>query len=320
MLETKNSKITDLDKLSQSEGGVEDHINTVFKSFGALSDIEFSPQGYDNKPRVNIKETIDELPDMVNGLDNRLKSELIAYYLAVPPKRRIRGVYLDADTLLTILMERLEMLDRLQRSVVRMCKGYDCPHYVVCPFKDVVQGIELEDRIPCAVEREVVQDTVQNFAMVGPNGEKPSIDPRKAEQALLFKELIELLVKKTRIGMYMQKEDMLVDHWEIVRDGETESFQTSGNQLEHPLMLAWDKNQLQILRVMKELGLSPEFQIRHNLYVDDSLKVDAEKRAEELSREKLRELYTTMRDNLPEHDPNRLLLNEALNKFNTQED
>ena len=223
---------------------------------------------------------------------------------------------IQTEHVYNLLQDRLEFFESLSRRVVRMCKGQQCPHFNVCPFAPEVKDIQLSDRIPCAVEREVVKDAVENFVIPKDNTTvKPPVDPRRPEQGLLFQELVELLVKKARISMYLQEHDIMISQWEILKDakGGGEHFDTM-NEVEHPLLNSLDKTKTQILKVMKELGITPEFLIRQGLYVDDTAQMDSEKRARELAENKVRDVFQGLLESLPEEDPTRLLIAKALQK------
>lgn len=257
-----------------------------------------------------LPRTVDMGPGTLPG-PNVAYTELSSYLLAIPPRRRSLGVHVKAEHVLGLLLDRVEFFERIGRGVIRMCKGRDCPHYGVCPFAPQMEDVSIDDRVPCAVEREIVRDAVEGFATPREGGLKPPVDPRRPEQVLLFKELVELLVKKARLSMYLQEHDMLVDSWEVLKDGEIEKFD-SMNQVEHPLLTAWDRTTNQILKVMKDLGITPEFQIRQNLYVDDSAHLDSEKRAAELADYRVRDGLKKLLDLLPADDPNRSLIAEAM--------
>jgi hypothetical protein len=291
-----------------SRKSIPEQLASLLGHYGLKDPLPFSNE---DEELVDLAELVDLLPPRLESGLNPAHTEMESYLMAIPPRRRALGVHVRAEHLLGTLLDRAEFFEKLQRGLVRMCKGRDCPHYSVCPFAPEMSDLTVEDRVPCAVEREVVRDAVRDFATPNDSGLKPPVDPRRPEQALLFKELVELLVKKTRLSMYLQAHDMLVEQWEVLKDGEIEKFDTM-NQVEHPLLASWDRTTSQILRVMKDLGITPEFQIRQGLYVDDASQIDAERRSKELAEYRVRDGLKKLLSLLPEDDPNRALIAQAM--------
>jgi len=259
---------------------------------------------------VDIMALAEKLPNTLPTGVNPAHRVLSEYVQAIPPTRRVSGVYVPAEALIAVLLNRLEFFEGLGRNLVRICKGTQCPHFSVCDFAEVVESLSVEDRVPCAVEREVVRQAVEGF-VTPTDGSRPKVDPRQPEQLMLFRELVELMVKKTRLSMYLQQEDMLIPHYEALKDGDTERFETA-NKIEHPLLAAWERTQNQILKVTRELGISPEFQIRQGLAVDENAHLDAERRAREIAVEMVQDKMREMVQQLPEGDPQRRLIEQAL--------
>ncbi|RME26205.1 MAG: hypothetical protein D6800_06710 [Candidatus Zixiibacteriota bacterium] len=263
---------------------------------------------------VDVSCLLDKIPEKIDDQINPAYIELYEFYMCVPARKRSKGVKVPADRLLAVLMDRTEFYDRLMRGTVRVCKGSGCPHFSVCPYKDIVGDLTLEDGVLCAVEREVVRGATTSF-LLPHDGRPPAVDAaRYPEKALLFQQLVELLVRKTRLSMYLQMDDLLVDQYEILKSGDTEYF-AAMNQAAHPLLEALSSTQESIRKVMQALGITPEFQIKQGLYVDDADRLDAERRAREIAIQMARDVAAQ----LPEGDQYRLQLEEAISRFEDEE-
>lgn len=260
---------------------------------------------------IEIGEIIKGLPATLPIGDNPARKALDEYYRAIPYSRRRKGVFMRPEAIMSLLMDRMQFFDKLTRDLVRKCRGTDCEHFKCCPFASIVEDITIDDREDCAVDREVVQGLIDSFVRPD-NGDKPRLDPRKTELMVLFGQLVQLFVKQNWLRMTMRLSPVEVNVWEPLKDGASEHFD-SMNKAVNPIMEQWDKNQEKIMRVMREMGLSPEFQIKQGMWIDTASQMDAEQRAAELAIEMLQTNYRNLYNKLPEDDPNRQLLLEALN-------
>lgn len=266
--------------------------------------------------KIELSVITDRLPERTEDGLNPAHKELNSFLEAIPLKMRSRGVRLRPEKILSTLMDRLEFFRNLSEGLVRVCKGYQCEHYDACPFKDLVAENRPEDGIECMVDRQVVQGAIENY--ITPEDGKPKVDPRRPVMATLFEQLVQLLVKQRRYSMSMQIEDVLADHYEILQDGETDHFE-SRNQVEHPLMKAWDRNHKRIEKVLKAMGVTPEFEMRQDRWQAEDDRLDAEQRSKELMLEKLSDALKEMEEKerkqieKGEGDPERAqILKEAL--------
>lgn len=290
----------------------EDQLSQLLTTFGLKGDVPFN----DHK-EVDLIELLELIPEKLESEENPVYRELSEYIAAIPPRRRRAGIVIHAEPVLNLLMERLEFFEGLSRSMVRMCSGRACPHYNVCPFKEVVRDISVDESIPCAVEREIIRNAVESF-VYPTGGHAPKVDPRRPEMGLLFKQLAHLLVNEARLSMHLQTDDVTVQVWEALRDDQgAESFQSMNKGI-NPLVDAWMKNHTAIQKTMKEMGLSPEFQIRQGLWVDESSRIDAERRAIELATEFIRDGALKQLRQLPPGDPKRESLEEAIAHANAE--
>lgn len=285
----------------------EQRLTSFFENFGLSEDVPMEDEG------VDLAALLDLLPKTNDeGEENPAHKELEDYLTAIPPKRRAYGVYSQPERLLALMLDRMEFFEGLSRNLVRVCKGVGCPVYNVCPYQDQMRHVTEEDHIPCAVERDVVRSRVEAF-VYPKDGSQPLVDPRKPQMALLFQQLLQLLVKQTRLSMQLQKDDVQVDHYEILRRGDDDQFETANKQI-HPLIEAWDRNQETIRRLMKDMGITPEFQIRQGIWVDSQSKLDAESRAKELAAGWLMDTFERQLKAVPENDPSHQMLKEALSE------
>lgn len=282
-----------------------------------LSEFDLTtPLPINGQMEVDLIQLVNDLPSHIEGETSPAYKVLYDYVYAIPPARRRKGLHVHAEHILSLLFERLEFFEGLSRSVVRVCKARRCVHFDVCPFKHVVANVQESEGIPCAVEREVVRNAVESFTMPQ-NGNRPKVDARRPEMALLFQQLVQLLVKQVRISMYLQQADIMIDQYEILKDGDMEKFDTA-NKAVHPLVDSWDKNHLAIQRVMKDMGLSVEFQIKQGLWIDESSQIDAEKRALELAQSMLIDAMKKQSKSLPAGSPELLSMEEAISHAQQQ--
>ena len=287
------------------DSSMEEQLENLLTAYGLEDELPINEEGY-----VDLIGVVEALPEEIMHDTNEVRRVLADYIRAIPPKRRMLGLYVEAEHIMSLLMDRLEFVDGLSRSLVRVCTGRACPHYAVCPFKHIVSSIDKDDGIPCAVEREVIRTNVEAFIQPT-DGRKPRIDPRRPEMGLMFKQLIQLLVKQVRISMYLQVNDIMVEHWEILKDGDMERFD-SMNKIVHPLMDAWDKNQNAISKIMKDMGLNVEFQIKQGIWIDESSQIDSEARALEMAMAFLKDGIEDQVKQLPEGDPRRTEMLQAV--------
>lgn len=234
--------------------------------------------------RVDVRALAAALPAALrDNQANPAARELQEFYYAVDPKLRRRGVFVPAETLVSLLIERLEFFEHLSRNVARVCSGKACPHARVCRFRDVVADVTEEDGVLCAVERELVKHYTREF--VTPEHGKPSVDPRRTEMAFMFHQLMQLVVQQVRYAMYMQVEDLKVKQYDKLRQADGSEVPVALNDAEHPLMSGWQKTTKEIQNVLQKMGRTPEFMQRQGLLVEEGEKADAEARALELTRE-----------------------------------
>lgn len=251
--------------------------------------------------RIELRSLIDQLPDMLtDGKENPARTELAAFYFAIDPRLRSRGAAFTPETLLSLLQERLEFFEQLARNLTRVCRGRSCPHFSVCRFKEAVADLHEEDGINCAVEREVIKHHVKNW--VQPEEGQPKVDPRRPEMAFMFQQLMQLVILQVRYAMYMQTQDLLADHFETVRqrDGSEEVLKI--NEIEHPLLQGWQRTSQEIQKTMQRMGLTPEFQIRQDMWVEEGKKIDAEERALEIVDDLYRHELDRAEEGSPEHE------------------
>jgi hypothetical protein len=257
--------------------------------------------------RVDVAALAASLPDDLRDHQaNPAKRELRTFYYAVDPKLRRRGVFMPAEPLVSLLIERLEFFEHLSRNVARICSGKTCPHFRVCRFKDVVVDVTEEDGVLCSVERELVKHYTREF--VTPEHGKPSVDPRRVEMAFSFHQLMQLVVQQVRYAMYMQVEDLKVKQYDKLRQADGSEVPVALNDAEHPLMAGWQKTTKEIQNVLQKMGRTPEFMQRQGLLVDEGEKADAEARALELTRETFEHMLAQTTEDSEGH----VLLTEAL--------
>lgn len=268
-------------------------LNRFLRSYGlkgSLNDLVDEEDG-----KLPVYDVMQELPEKIEEGVNAAREALRKYYEAFPPSERADGIRLTPQSMLELLLNQTEYYHEIADGLVRMCNGDDCEHYSVCPFKDQVKDNEKEDGIECMVDRKVVQGAIESF--VDPPEGRPKVDPRRPAQALLFEQLVQQLVKQRRISMHMQKSSVLVDHWEILQDGEVDKFKAM-NKSEHALVETWDRTHKRIEKLLKAMGITPRFEIQQDRFEHEEERLDAEDRANELFLDKLEDALHS----LPESD------------------
>lgn len=261
-----------------------------------------------NGDQVNVGKLLQQIPKTHNdGVLNAAHEELQAFYYAVDPKLRRKGVYLPAETLVALLLERLEFFEHLSRNLARVCGGKDCPHFKVCRFRDIVSNVTKDDGILCAVERELIKNHIEQF-VTPKSGDRPSVDPRRPEMAFLFHQLMQLVVAQVRYSMYMQVENLSTKQYDKLRQQDGSEIPAALNDIEHPLMAGWQKTTREIQNVLQKMGRTPEFMQRQGLIVEEGEKADAEARALEM----VLETYNHMLAEAEEGSTEYTLIQEAI--------
>lgn len=252
-------------------------------------------QFLDGAGYIDIKDILDVLPKQTEeGLSSAAK-ELSDYYYAVPRNLRASGVKMKPKQLLSLLMNRTEFYHDLASSLVRVCRGTDCTHYDACPFRHLktVQEARVEDGIECMVDRKVVSGMIEAF--IEPKRGRPKVDPDQPAQMLLFEQLVQLVVKQRRIMMTMQVQKVLTKRWEVLKHKDTERF-ASKNYMTHPLMEAWKDTHQRIESALKQMGISPEFEMRQDTWEAKDDRIDSDERAQQLLLERLEQATKMLKD------------------------
>lgn len=267
------------------------NLNRFLKPYGleaSLNDLR------NEEGQLRISDVLERLPrELEDGSTNGARQELSEFYQAFPPDQRSKGITITPKKLLSVLMDRTEFFSGLGQGLTRMCAGVDCEHYEVCPYKDWVADNRIDDQIECMVDRDVIRGLVRDF--IYPEEGPQKVDPRRPAQAEMFEQFVQLKVKQNWLKMSMQKENVLAEHHEILQDGPDSEHFESANQVEHPLMKAWARTHKRIEKVMKAMGVTPEFEIRQGLWEDKDERINAERRAKELYLEKMSDTLRQIR-------------------------
>lgn len=277
----------------------------------------------DKDDKLPIKPVAERLPDTVDGNDNAAKTELKEYRSALPPQMRSGGIWMEPRKMLSMLMKRTEFFAGLAEDVVRTCKGTECPHFEVCPFKEIVADNREEDQIPCAVDRGVVEDAVEDF--IDPTGTGGLINPDRTAQAYYFRQLVYQLVRQNRIQMTLKSEDLLQDYYEILQQDQTgrEEFR-QGNKTVHPLHDALFKVEKRVEKTIDKMGVAPKFQMRQDMWEADENRLDPDELAEKRMLEEVEESLRRMKnasdtEELKEKVSRDKLLEEALEDIKSRQ-
>jgi len=262
-------------------------LNRFLQMYGLESELNAVANDAGN---VRIQDILDRLPAEDEGGINPAHRELQVYLDALPPEAQ--GTYLRPNAILTRLRKKTEFHHDLGEDIVRLCKGAECVHYDACPFKEAMRDFRPRDGVECAVDRKVVNDAVNAF--MHPENGKPKIDAGRPAQELLFEQLVQQLVKMRRITMTMKTEDVMVRQLEALRDRDGSEDLVPGNVAEHPLMRTADNTQKRIEKLMKAMGITPEFEIRYDLWETKDERQSADERSKELFLERLEDAVKTL--------------------------
>jgi hypothetical protein len=251
--------------------------------------------------RVDLSALLGQIPPDYKGQVNPAAVELGAYLQAIDPKLRRKGAFMDPEALVSLLLERLEYFEMLSRNVAKVCEGRECPYYSVCRYKEIMFDVKKEDGIFCSVERELIKHYVAEFTVAKP-GAKATVDPRRTEMAFLFAQLIQLLVQQLRYSMYMQVTPLLTNEFDKLRQPDGSEIPFALNKIEHPLMSGWQRVTKEIQAVLQKMGRTPEFEMRQGLWIDETEKANAERRAIELMAETYESMLKGLAEGTVEHN------------------
>ena len=246
----------------------------------------------DENGRLPLQGVIDRLPKEDSGGINPAHRELQEYYDAIPMVVHANGLRLEPEAILTRLKKKTEFHHDLGEGIVRLCSGVECAHFDACPFKEAMKDYRPRDGVECAVDRKVINDAVNAF--LHPENGKPKISPGRPAQELLFEQLVHQLVRMRRITMTMKTEDIMIRELEALRDRDGSEDLVSANVAEHPLMRTADNCQKRIEKLMKAMGITPEFEIRYDLWETVDERQSADERSKELFLERLQDAVQTL--------------------------
>lgn len=262
---------------------------------------------------VIVSELLDLLPENIDqGSNNAARMALSDFYGALDSSLKARGFSVDPNTLLSLLLERVELHYYIGRESIRTCTGKRCDDYNACPFSDldVVKNADREDSLDCMVDKETVNNLIEEY-LITPDNPDGKIDPRKTAQASLFKQLTGLIVIQNRIMIRIKQDPVAVKKWEVLQDGPIEHFD-SKNYTEHPLLARWIRMQKEIRKMMKEMGISPREEMRQDRWENEEQEQSAERRGEEIASSLLKKNAREELEKLPEGSPEREALKRVV--------
>lgn len=292
------------------------------------------PYGFDRVPDEKQEEIFDAenqlvdvgklreaLPKTLEDGDNNAYVEVNRFYEAIPRPRRAGGVEVHADKLLSMLMERMEFFGTLMERVTSTCRGEQCSVYDACPFTDDGDGLQMvenampSDDMDCLVERQRVNNLKDSLLKTADNPDG-KVDPRQPTQAMLFENLVELMINREWLRMEVEQSDgVTVEVLQAVQTQGTgvEELRQAGMEI-HPALEQLEVNMRRIESVMDKMGISPQFLMRQDRWIEEDDSQDAELRAREMTQQFLKEARDKIKEDLPEGSEQRKIMEKMVEK------
>jgi len=332
MQQTKQEQLQDF----QIEEGKDDLENLIrfLEPYGLdtgdLSDEKHEQIFNAEDQTVDVGLLLNQLPETLEDGENGAYVEMKRFYKSIPRTHRAAGADVDAKNLLSLLIERTEFFGHLTERVARTCRGQQCSVYEACPHTDGGDGLQFienatpEDSVTCMVDRQELND-LKDYLLQSANNPDGKIDPRRSVQALLFERLAGLIVTRRRIFMKLQQEDLTVEVLQAVQTqgSGVEQLREAGTEA-HPLLEAFEANMRRIESVMDNMGISPQFEMRNDRWIEEDDSGNVELRAKEMTQQYLREAREKVMQDLPPGSEKRELMekmiDDAEQKANTNDE
>lgn len=269
---------------------------------------------------VDVGRLRDFLPETLEDGENGAYVEVDRFYESIPRVRRAGGVEVHADKLLSLLMERMEFFGHLVERVSRTCRGQQCGVYDACPFTDDGDGLQMvenatpEGDLQCMVDRQEI-NRLKDYLLDTADGGGGKVDPRRPAQALLFEHLADLVINRRRMLMKIQQEEIMVDVPQAVQTQPSgvEELQDAGVEA-HPILEQLETNMRRIESVMEKMGISPQFEMRNDMWIEEDDEGSAELRAREMTQQFLREARDKIKEDLPPGSEQRKIMEKMVEK------
>lgn len=303
-----------------------ENLTEFLKPYGLDEDL--SDEAYDRifdaeNQLVDVGELISVLPEELEDGENSAYVEINNFYRSIPTVQRAGGVEVHADKLLSLMMERMEFFGHLVERVSRTCRGQQCDVYKACPFTEDGDGLQMveqavpSDDMKCMVDRQEINRLKDYLLDTADGGGK--VDPRRPAQAFLFEHLADLFVNRRRMLMKIQQEDITVNVQQAVQTQGTgiEQLQDAGIEA-HPILEQLEVNMRRIESVMDRMGISPKFEMRNDMWVEEDEEGNAELRAKEMTQQFLREARDKVKEELPPGSSERKVLEDMLDEAEQQ--
>jgi len=273
---------------------------------------------------VDVGHLRDLLPEELEDGENGAYIEVDRFYESIPRNRRAGGVEVHADKLLSMLMERMEFFGTLMERVTRTCGGQQCDVYDACPFTDDGDGVRMvenatpEDDMDCLVERQRVNDLKDSLLKTADNPDG-RVDPRRPTQAMLFENLVEMMLHRERLNLELQQSDVTVEVRQAVqtRGSGVEELRQAGVEV-HPALEALEVNMRRVESVMDRMGISPQFLMRNDRWIEEDDEQDVELRARKMTKQFLREAKEKVKEDLPPGSEQRKVIEAMIEEAGEQ--
>lgn len=270
--------------------------------------------------KVHLKRLRAQLPEELPDGPNGAYEEIDRFYKTVPRKRRAGGLWVGAESLLSMLMERLDFFSYLMQDVTRTCRGTQCPVYEACTYTgegvsvDFVENAEPADDVSCLEDRDVVNRSVGQLLQTADNPDG-KVDPRRPAQAMLFADLVRMRIHRHRLEMQLQQDPIMIEEQLPVQSQPSgiEELRDAGIT-GHPALEKLNQLERRIDMKMEKMGITPEQEMRQDRWIQEEDTKNAELRAREMSQKFLREGLEQVREELPEGSEQRRAIEEAIQR------
>jgi hypothetical protein len=276
--------------------------------------------------KVHLKHLRSHLPEELPDGPNGAYEEIDRFYESVPRKRRAGGLWVSAESLLSMLIERLDFFAWLMQDVTRTCRGKKCPVYEACSYTgegvsyEFVENAEPSDDLSCLEDRDVVNRSIDHLLQTADNPDG-KVDPRRPAQAMLFADLVRLRVHRHRLELRLQQDPVIVEEQMPVQTQGSGVEQLRDAGLEgHPALEKLEQIERRIDMKMEKMGITPEQEMRDNRWLEEDNSADAELRAQQMAQEFLREGLEEVRDELPKGSQQRKLVEDAIQRAQDRAD
>lgn len=246
--------------------------------------------------QVDLDELLEALPlqtikdDML--AENPARATVLGLVEDLPATLRAQGVRVHADAVVQRVRDRDEYYGELLANVTRICHGgpkrdqehigddgepakvSGCPHWTVCPFRDIVKNVKPEQGLSCSHERRLVKAEIKQW-IEDPKAEggEAKVENR-AEARSHFEQYLKYVVYRERYGMDLSVAGIRVPRKELgYKNKGAQSAMTVGDQ-ENPMVSTYIKLGELTLKTLRLMGLEPRDMKIRGEWISDAERED----------------------------------------------